>query len=130
MAEVLDALGRIEDVLTPRHRKELLSLVTRSRRPASLTPADEEDEAWTSIPSAEPGPEDQLAAQQLAETFDKAIQSLPAEEGAIVRLKYVQGLSTRDVQAALHLDRLTEDRLRAILDKLRAALTARLGETA
>ena len=51
VADVLDALGRIEAVLTPRHRKELLALVTRSRRPASLTPADGEDTS-TSLPVA------------------------------------------------------------------------------
>jgi DNA-directed RNA polymerase specialized sigma24 family protein len=130
VAEVLDALGRIEAVLTPRHRRELLSLVTRTRRPASLTPADEEDDGLMSVPSPEAGPEDLLAAQQLAEAFDQALRTLPPEDGAIVRLKYVQGLSTRDVQAALHLERLTEERLRAILDKLRVALAARVGETA
>jgi RNA polymerase sigma factor (sigma-70 family) len=129
LAEVLDALGRIETVLTPRHRRELLSFVTRSRRPASLTAPDEEESEGISVPSPEAGPEDQLAAQELAEAFDQAVHSLPPEEGAIVRLKYVQGLSTRDVQAALHLERLTEERLKQILDKLRAALATRVGET-
>jgi len=131
VAEVLDALGRIETLLTPRHRRELLSLVTRSHRPASLTaPDDEEEDGRISVPSLEAGPEDQLAARELTEAFDRALQSLQPEEGAIVRLKYVQGLSTRDVQAALHLERLTEERLRQILDKLRMAFTARVGETA
>jgi RNA polymerase sigma factor (sigma-70 family) len=128
VAEVLDALGCIETVLTPRHRRELLSLVTRTRRPASLTATEDEEEGWLSVPSPEAGPEDQLVARELALAFDRALQSLPPEEGAIVRLKYVQGLSTRDVQAALHLERLTEERLRQILDKVRVALTSRAGE--
>jgi RNA polymerase sigma factor (sigma-70 family) len=128
--DVLDALGRIETVLTPRHRRELLSLVTRTRRPASLTAAEDEEEGWLAIPSTEPGPEDQLAAEELALAFDRALHSLPPEEAAILRLKYVQGLSTRDVQAALHLERLTEDRLKQILNKLRVALTSRAGESA
>lgn len=130
VADVLEALGRIEAVLTPRHRRELLSLVTRTRRPASLTAAEDEDEGWLSVASPDAGPEDQLAAQEQAAEFDRALRTLPPEEGAIVRLKYVQGLSTRDVQAALHLERLTEDRLTQILDKLRAALTLRAGEPA
>lgn len=127
--EVLDALGRIETLLTPRHRRELLSLVTRTRRPASLTAAEDEEEGW-SVPAPEASPEDQLAAQEQAAAFDRALRSLLPEEAAIIRLKYVQGLSTRDVQAALHLERLTEDRLKQILDKLRVALTLRAGEPA
>lgn len=130
VADVLDALGRIESALTPRHRKELLALVTRSHRPASLTTADGEDEDWVSVPSREAGPEEQLASREREQAFDSAVRALPPEDGAIVRLKYVQGLSTRDVQAALHLDRLTEERLRQVLDKLRAALSARMGANA
>jgi RNA polymerase sigma factor (sigma-70 family) len=125
--DVLDALGRIEAVLTPRHRRELVSLITRTRRPASLTATEDEEEGWLSVPSPDAGPEAQLEAQELTVAFDRALRSLPPEEAAIVRLKYVQGLSTRDVQAALHLERLTDERLRQILDKLRAALTSRAG---
>ena len=62
----------------------------------------------------------------MEQAFDDAVRSLTPEEGAIVRLKYVQGLSTRDVQAALHLDTLTEARQKQILEKLRAALAARV----
>jgi DNA-directed RNA polymerase specialized sigma24 family protein len=116
---VFAALSRIERALTDRHRADLLALSVRSRAPVSL---DDEEADVAEIVDEAPDPEASVAAGQSREALARALAALPPEDAAIVRLRFVQGLSLKEVQRALHLKHLTEHRLAGILDALRAAL--------
>lgn len=124
---VLDALERVDRVLTERHRSELVSASMRGRRPSSLDadPAIADAVADPAIAD----PETALAAIEFERRFTRALAMLPSEDAAILRLRYVQGLNTADVARALRLERLPPSRLRAIVERLRAAFDAPAGAT-
>ena len=63
-----------------------------------------------------------VAAKQSREALERALAALPREDAAIVRLRFIQGLSLKNVQSALHLKQLTEDRVAGIVEVLRTAL--------
>lgn len=116
---VFAALSRIERVLTARHRADLLALSVRSRAPVSL---DDEDSGVADIVDEAADPEASVVGDQSRDALARALAALPPEDAAIVRLRFVQGLSLEDVQRALHLKHLTEGRVTGIVDALRAAL--------
>lgn len=115
--QVFAAIDTIHRVLTPRHRSELLSTAMRAH-PAISLDADL-DAAFTEPMDPRPSPDEMIAARQTHRAFERALANLPAEDAAIVRLRYVQALSLADVRRALHLPSLSETRVRAILDRLR-----------
>jgi DNA-directed RNA polymerase specialized sigma24 family protein len=67
-------------------------------------------------------PEQSALAAELNAAFANALAALTAEEAAIVRLRFVQGCSLATIRRALHLERLTEERVTTILGRIRAAL--------
>ena len=123
IGDVLDALDAIDAVLSERHRRELLAMAVRSRTPVSLEAELEKGGAEPRAPAIDP--ESALLAKEAAASLNAALRSLPPEDAAIVRLKYVHGLTHRDIQRALHLERLTDidDRVKAISARLRALLS-------
>jgi DNA-directed RNA polymerase specialized sigma24 family protein len=121
MDGVFEALARIERVLTGRHRADLLALAVRSRAPASL---DDEDSPVGDVADDAADPEASAVARQSRDALARALSTLPPEDAAIVRLRFIQGLNRREVQRALRLEHLTEDRLAGILSALRMALAA------
>lgn len=121
LAEVLDALDTIDAALSDRHRRDLLAMAVRSRVPASLEAQLEEGSLEPRAPGADP--ETALRAREVTAALNAALASLAPEDAAIVRLKYVQGLTHHDIERALHLDRLTDARVKGIVAKLRARLT-------
>jgi DNA-directed RNA polymerase sigma subunit (sigma70/sigma32) len=120
--EVLAALERVHQVLEKRQRAELLSSTLRLRPPGSLH--DEEGRLAVDPPSEGATPEQTALAAERSRQFAAALATLPAEEAAIVRLRFVQGHSLAKIRRALHLEALSEARLRQILARLRAALEA------
>jgi RNA polymerase sigma factor (sigma-70 family) len=123
LADVLDALNRIHEVMSDRHHAQLLAVVTRTSRAASL---DSDEVPLRLVPAAgADSVETRLRAREIDQSLTTALASLPREDAAIVRLTFVQGWSRREVQRALHLDGLTSDRIAAILATLRNLLTAR-----
>jgi DNA-directed RNA polymerase specialized sigma24 family protein len=117
IARVFAALDAINGVLTERHRGELLAMAARGRTPAPL-----EEEIADRVPDRSPGVESSLRAREIASALDTALARLPAEDAAIVRLKYVEGLSTPDVERALGIRGVTRARLDRILATLRQAM--------
>lgn len=115
---VLEALERIQTTLTDRHRAELVALTFRSKPPVPLEETDAADTV------ADPGvdPETALRASQLSVRFEYALGRLPAADAAIVRLKYVEGLTNADIELATGVTGVTNRRLQNILGRLRAAL--------
>jgi DNA-directed RNA polymerase specialized sigma24 family protein len=118
---VLDRLETIDRALTDRHRAELLSLVARSRAPASLDGADDESPALDPIAET-PDPETALRIRETEARLRGALAALPAEDAAIVALKYGEGLTRTQIQRILRLPELTEHRVRTIVAALRARL--------
>lgn len=119
LPDVFAAMDAIDGALTDRHRRELLAMAVRSRAPSSL---EAELESGLEVPAAAPDPEQALRSAEIAAALDTALASLPPEDAVIIRLKYVQGLSHRDIQRALHLDALPDSRVKAIVANLRALL--------
>jgi DNA-directed RNA polymerase specialized sigma24 family protein len=117
---VFEALGRLHATLSDRHRADLLTQAGRAKAPVAI------DETDAPARVADPGPDPETAARigQLNTTFETALARLPDEDAAIVRLKYVEGLSTSDVERALGISRLTDKRLQLIRESLRASLKA------
>ena len=128
LTAVFDALERVDRVLTDRHRSELLSMAARARSAGSLD-ADPERAAEIPDPS-QATPESVMTAREVDARFASALASLPAEDAAIVRLRFVQGLTLRQVEEALHIDRLAPSRVRDILDRMRALLGPAMQEPA
>jgi DNA-directed RNA polymerase specialized sigma24 family protein len=120
VADVFEALARIERALSERHRAELLAHAARSRPMVALDaptpPAIADDRA---------NPEDALRVKRLERAIVEALATLDPVDAAIVRLLFVQGWALLEVQRALHLQDLTRERVRGILARLRAALEAR-----
>lgn len=120
LAEVLDRLARVDVCLTERQRAELLAMCARTIAPASI-----EDGAAEDVPAGVlSDPARSARISQLKDKLEQALRALPALDAAIVRLKFIEGLSATDVAAALGLDGLSPARLAALLATLRAALAA------
>ena len=123
LADVLDALATIERSLSDRHRRELLALVARTRTPVSLD--DEDERPRLALVDRQPHPEAALRVREIDEAFAGAMAELPAEDRAIVKLKFVQGWAGSEIQRALHLDALPPERIGSIVAMLRERLAAR-----
>jgi RNA polymerase sigma factor (sigma-70 family) len=67
-------------------------------------------------------PEMSMRVAQLNERFETALSRLPAEDAAIVRLKYVEGLTNAAIERAIGASEVTTSRLQDILGRLRSAL--------
>jgi DNA-directed RNA polymerase specialized sigma24 family protein len=125
LQRVFDALDAIERVLTARHRRELLALAARSR-PASLEA--ELEQGGSNQPDGQGADSERAPGErEIARAFDGTLAALPPEDAAIVRLKYVQGLTHHDIQRALHLERLTDERVKGIVARLRGLLSGSHG---
>jgi DNA-directed RNA polymerase specialized sigma24 family protein len=124
LAAVLEALERVQAALTERQRAELVAMGVRRSAPVSLDASTDDDPPFD---AADPttDPERDARARELDALLDAAIHELPPQDGAIVRLKYGEGLSLRQICDALHLEELGEPRMRGILEMLKQRLAAR-----
>jgi DNA-directed RNA polymerase specialized sigma24 family protein len=122
LADVLEALERIENALSERQRAELLSMAARVRDPESL-----EDEQGRSLdpPDERQDPEFEVRVKQTGEALQAALRELPPEDALLVSLRYLDGLSQAQVERALPRKPAGPDRMRGVLARLRALLTQR-----
>ncbi len=118
LAAVFESLERIQVALSARSRAELLALAARSQAPVPL------EESLAADRLADPRSDLEGAARvaQMNAGLEGALGRLPAEDAAIVRLKYVEGLSLRDIERALGISTLSAKRVDEILGRLRASL--------
>lgn len=114
---VLEGLERIQSAMTDRHRAELLALAFRSKPPVAL----DETDAAERMADPRIDPESAVRIAQLNTRFEEALHALPAEDAAVVRLKFVEGLTNADIELAVGTT-VTASRIQAILGRLRAAL--------
>jgi DNA-directed RNA polymerase specialized sigma24 family protein len=122
LSDVFEALERIERALTARQRAELAAWTTRSRAPVPLESGDGSEPI--PVAASDPDPEEQLATASLNQRLADALRRLPRDDAAIVRLKFVQGLSNRDIEGALRTRGVTSTRIADILARLRLVLGA------
>ena len=125
LASIFDALERVQAALTERQRAELLAMAARAASPVSLDATADEDDRPHDAPDPNADLERDVHAKEVDHVLEEAIRRLPPEDAAIVRLKYVEGLSLNQIREALHLDRLTEPRIRGILETLKKHLADR-----
>jgi DNA-directed RNA polymerase specialized sigma24 family protein len=123
MMEVFDALARIEQAMSDRQRSHLLAATIRHTAPVPL----EMDLSGSAREPADarPNPEAAFHATEIDRALTAALASLPDEDGAIVRMMFVHGWPIDEVQRALHLHTLSRERVRGILQGLRATLEGR-----
>ena len=94
----------------------------RRERPAA-------DLAPESLPSGNPGPEQQLAAVAKHQLLDQAVAKLPAEQREAVLLKLEAGLTLAEIAAATGVKPETaKSRLRYAVARLKAAVQTEPGE--
>ena len=128
LGDVINALERVQKALTERQRAELLAMTMRTSTPVSLDVPDDSDEQ--PIDAADPRADTERDAQahQVNQMLEMTLRGMPAEDAAIVRLKFVEGLSLKQIRDMLHLSELTDQRVRDILDAIRSRLAvSRLG---
>lgn len=118
LAAIFDALERVQNALTDRHRAELLALAARSTTPIALDDTNVVERA------ADPrmDPETSMRITQVNARFEAALKQLPPEDAAIVRLKYVEGLTNSRIEQAIGVTGLTARRLQDILARLRLTI--------
>lgn len=58
---------------------------------------------WDSVPSTNPGPAQQLQQQELANRLRQSIGRLPPQEAEVFCLRYLNGLSYRQIAKALNI---------------------------
>jgi DNA-directed RNA polymerase specialized sigma24 family protein len=119
LIDVLASLDRLHEALDERHYGDLLSMAARSATPASI---EAEYEAGRIDPADPRSLEEDLAGRERSEMVERALRSLPAQDAAIVRLHYFEGLSLADVRRALHLPALSRETVAAILHQLKGQL--------
>lgn len=120
LSAVFESLERIERALTPRQRTELLAMAARSADPVALE--DKRGELQVDVAADRPDPDAAIETSRRAEALARAMSELPAEDRLIVSMRFYDGLTLTEIQRALHLERLTADRVSSILARLRAIL--------
>ena len=119
-SEVLDGLERVNRALTARHHAELVSMSLRSRPPESID--DEEGALRVDAPAAGMTPEEQVIRRERERGLERALALLSTEDAAVIRLHVGEGLALAQVRRALRLPELTDQRVQAILDRVRQLL--------
>lgn len=122
VAAVFDALGRLHTALNDRHRAELLALAARSKAPVAIDDTD----AAERLEDPHDDPESRARVAQIDAALDAALRQLLPEDAAIVRLKFIEGLSNASIEHAIGITGLGPARIQQLLATLRTAL-ARLG---
>lgn len=123
ISDVFAALERIERALTVRQRAELAAMASRRAEPAPLE--DGEGRLAADPAHERDDPERLVRTRQTSDALAAAIADLPAEEALIVSMRFLDGLSTTQVERALHVAPITADRMAGILLRLRQRLEHR-----
>lgn len=122
--EVGRSVGRIQRALTPR---QLWLLSTRRPMVESLEsePADDQGSLERQIPDSRPDPETLSVAREDQAVLERALDGLSNPERLLIKLRFEQDLTLREVAGLLGLkDAQTADRrIREVLERLRKELS-------
>lgn len=113
--EVIEAMGRVNAVLTERHRSELLSTLARGRDPDPLESPD--GDLVIDPPDAAPSPEEAAIRREQHDRLEAVLRSLPPEDAAILRLHFDQ-LTLPELRRAMRLPSLTAERVAALVEQV------------
>ncbi len=120
LADVFDALERVQSALTERQRVELVAMAARSASAVSLDATPDAGDRPLDVEDPTADIEGNAQTREAEALLERALAALPAEDAAIARLKYGEGLSLKQIRQALHLDALTADRIEGILATLKS----------
>jgi RNA polymerase sigma factor (sigma-70 family) len=119
LVDVLSALDRVHAALTQRQRAELLATAARVAKPVSLDAAGDETDRPYEVADPTATPEELVQERELDRLINRALAALPPGEAAILRLKYMEGLSLGQIRQALHLDQLTEQHVQDLFQRFK-----------
>ena len=91
--QLSDAISRVHTVLTPRQRWKM-SLRVRDK-PSS--PGSDKTTDAAKLPASAPGPESEAQQQQERALLEQAMTLLPADQRLLLRLRFHQGLTLKEV---------------------------------
>lgn len=122
LAQAAEALERLRGVLTPR---QLWLLTAGKRSPTESDSADELAARGKEAPDGAPDPEKLVVSNEQRAALADALSRLSAAERLLVRLRFEQGLTLRQVARLVGLaDAQTADRrIKGVLERLRKLLT-------
>lgn len=104
-------------------RNRMIDRIRHERRPAP----DPTDPAWRG--AEPPGPEAQLGSSRTNAALHRALELLPAEQRAVLRASYLEGLSLADIAAREGIPLGTvKTRARLAIRRLRDELAATTGD--
>lgn len=128
--DVAESVGRIQQVLTPR---QLWLLSTRHPRvePLDCDSVDNQGSLERQIPDPRPDPEALSATREDQAALERALSELSTPERLLIRLRFEQDLTLREVAKLLDLkDAQTADRrIREVLERLRKGLSGKTDPT-
>jgi RNA polymerase sigma factor (sigma-70 family) len=124
--EVGESVGRIQQALTPR---QLWLLSTRRPKVESLESesADNQESLERQIPDPRPDPQALSVTREDQAALERALNGLSAPERLLIKLRFEQDLTLREVAELLDLkDPQTADRrIREVLERLRKELSGK-----
>src|SRR6185437_11611333 len=124
LADVFEAFARVQAALTDRQRAELVAMTARGAAPASLDAPTDDDEQVIDAPDPQADVESRARVRQIDALMERALAALPPQDVLVVRLKFVEGLTLKQIRAAVGVPSLGEPDVLAILDRLKRQLAA------
>jgi RNA polymerase sigma factor (sigma-70 family) len=122
LAAVFDAFERVQAALTDRQRAELVAMTARAATPASLDAPTDEEEQTIDAPDPQTDLESSAHVRQVDAVMERALAALPPQDALVVRLKFVEGLTLRQIRAAIGVPALSEQDVHEMLGRLKARL--------
>ena len=124
LAAVFEAFERVQAALTDRQRAELVAMTARSATPASLDAPTDDEEQTIDAPDPHADVESQARVQEIDALMERALSALPPREAVIVRLKFVEGFTLKQIRAAVDAPGLSEQDVHGIVERLKQRLAA------
>jgi RNA polymerase sigma factor (sigma-70 family) len=112
------SIKRVYGTLTPRQRWKLS--LKRGQRTGGASESIDID----ILPAGDPSPDQQLQAVRERELIEEALQQLTSDQRLVLKLKYRQGLTLKDITRIMRLGNLS--RTKRLLDRALAALSDQL----
>jgi RNA polymerase sigma factor (sigma-70 family) len=98
--EFVQKLARVEERLSPINRAKIRRDFDRARRPLSLDDDKEGPPLEARAEVRTPTPEDETAVAERGQALWNLIAELPAEDRLLVRLRFFEGLTAKQIAAA------------------------------
>ena len=124
LADVFDAFERVQAALTERQRAELVAMTARATAPASLDAPTDDEQQVIDAPDLQADVESHARVHEIDALMERALAALPPQDAVVIRLKFVEGLTLKQIRAAVGVPSLAEQDVAAILERLKRQLAA------